>query len=70
MKRKSLILFAFVEALLVLAAIYFEPTYGVRGQLRGEAFFDGRPTSWWRRDMQHWKVNRSPHVQTQPFSFA
>ena len=40
---------------LVLAALscvalagYFEPTHCVRGWLWGEAFFDGRPTSYWR----------------------
>ena len=32
----------------VALAVYFEPTRCVRGWLRGEAFFDGRPTSWWR----------------------
>src|SRR5215475_11766171 len=32
----------------VLLAVYFEPTYCVRGWLRGEAFYDGRPTSYWR----------------------
>lgn len=32
----------------VAIAVYFEPTRCVRGWLWGEAFFDGRPTSWWR----------------------
>ena len=32
----------------VLLAVYFEPTHCVRGWLWGEAFFDGRPTSYWR----------------------
>ena len=38
-------------------AIYFEPTRCVRGWLWGEAFFDGRPTSWWR-DVVHDCVKR------------
>jgi hypothetical protein len=40
----------------VALAAYFEPTRCVRGWLCGEAFFDGRPTSYWRgvveRDLQ------------------
>ena len=59
MKRKGQILLACLEALLVLAAIYFEPTYGVRGQLRGEAFFEGWPTSYWRRELERWDVNET-----------
>jgi hypothetical protein len=35
-------------------AIWFEPTYCVRGWLRGEAFFDGRPTSYWRERCDEW----------------
>lgn len=30
-------------------AVYFEPTHCVRGWLWGEAFFDGRPSSYWRK---------------------
>jgi hypothetical protein len=33
----------------VLLAVYFEPSHCVRGWLWGEAFFDGRPTSYWRK---------------------
>ena len=29
-------------------AVYFEPSHCVRGWLWGEAFYDGRPTSYWR----------------------
>jgi hypothetical protein len=32
----------------VALAAFFEPTHYVRGWLWGEAFFDGRPTSYWR----------------------
>src|SRR5580693_2214479 len=32
----------------VALAVYFEPSHCVRGWLWGEAFFDGRPTSYWR----------------------
>ena len=46
MNKRRLIMIAAVLFAAVLAA-YFEPTYCVRGWLRGEAFFDGRPTSYW-----------------------
>jgi hypothetical protein len=40
----------------IALAVYFEPSHCVRGWLWGEAFYDGRPTSWWRgvieRDLQ------------------
>ena len=56
MKARLLISIAIVEAAFVLAAVYFEPSHCVRGWLHGEAFFDGRPTSYWRgvveRDLQ------------------
>src|SRR5208283_3169558 len=32
----------------VALVVYFEPSHCVRGWLWGEAFFDGRPTSFWR----------------------
>jgi hypothetical protein len=36
-----------------LIAAYFEPSHCVRGWLWGEAFFDGRPTSFWRGVVVH-----------------
>jgi hypothetical protein len=39
-----------VTALILVVA--FEPTYVVRGFLRREAFFRGRPTSYWREQMR------------------
>src|SRR5205814_525263 len=57
-RRTYALLFALIG---VAAAGYFEPTHCVRGWLWGEAFFDGRPTSYWRgvieRDLQ---VDRAP----------
>lgn len=46
--RTWLVLAAATEAAAFLLAVYFEPSYCVRGHLHGEAFFDGRPTSYWR----------------------
>ncbi len=38
----------------VALAVYFEPSHCVRGWLWGEAFFDGRPTSYWRPRCDEW----------------
>jgi hypothetical protein len=39
----------FLPAIIGVALVaYFEPSHCVRGSLWGEAFFDGRPTSYWR----------------------
>jgi hypothetical protein len=43
--RTWLLLIALTSVALV---VYFEPSHCVRGWLWGEAFFDGRPTSYWR----------------------
>jgi hypothetical protein len=56
MKKWPLLLIHLIEALLVLAAVYFEPTYCVRGKLRGEAFFEGRPTSYWAQELERWDI--------------
>jgi hypothetical protein len=45
-----------LEAAFVLTAVYFEPTLTVRGKLHGEAFFDGKSTSWWRRELENWDM--------------
>jgi hypothetical protein len=45
---------AILEATIVLAAVYFEPNCCVRGVLAGEAFFAGRPTSYWRIRCDEW----------------
>src|SRR5260370_165684 len=49
--RKWLLL---VLLLVVLAGVaaWFEPTSVVRGKVRGEAFFDKRPTSYWQRRLE------------------
>lgn len=52
------LILAIIEAAALLAGIYFEPTHRVRGRLWGEAFFDDRPTSWWRAELERWDVKR------------
>jgi hypothetical protein len=39
---------------LTLGGLYEASTYVVRGWLRGEAFFEGRPTSYWRGRCDEW----------------
>jgi len=56
MKKWPHILIAAVEAMLMLLAVYFVPTYRLRGKLWGEAFFDGKRTSWWRQELERWEV--------------
>jgi hypothetical protein len=51
MKRRTRISFVCIFALLPVLA-WFEPTYVVRGWLRGEAFYQGRPASYWRRELE------------------
>ncbi len=53
-RRRTWILLVAVTA--VALAVYFEPTHCVRGWLRGEAFYDGRPTSFWAAEVQQWEV--------------
>lgn len=56
MRRRTLPLLAVLEAGLFLAAVWFEPSCGVRGILCGEAFFDGKSTSWWRHELARWEL--------------
>jgi hypothetical protein len=69
LKARTRILAGLLEAAALLVAVYFEPTYCVRGHLHGEAFFEGKPTSWWRRELDHWEIEpgigwRWPHFYT------
>ena len=51
--------------LVVLAAfaVWLEPTRVVWGWLRGEAFYDGRPTSFWRHRFLQWERVEVPIMQ-------
>jgi HEAT repeat protein len=55
---------AWIVGLLIIGALaiaaWFEPTGVVRGRLRGEAMFQGRPTNYWSRRL----VSGDPLVQT------
>ena len=44
-----------VLAILAAFVVWLEPTRIVWGWLRGEAFYDGRPTSYWRAEIARWQ---------------
>ncbi len=54
MKVRVRLAICFAEIIVVLLGVYFEPSHCVRGELWGEAFFDGRPTSYWRGQIDRW----------------
>jgi hypothetical protein len=55
MKRRARMPLLLAPPALAAALLWFEPTGVVRGWLRGEAFYDGRPTSYWSRELQTWR---------------
>lgn len=55
LKRKRLLVVCLAAAFVALA-IWVEPTRVVWGWLRGEAFYQGRPTSYWRREIGQWRI--------------
>jgi hypothetical protein len=55
MKKRWLYRVLILLALAALA-VWLEPTRVVWGWLRGEAFYQGRPTSWWRSEFGRWRL--------------
>lgn len=53
MKRRWLIRLG-VVAILAGFVVWLEPTRIVWGWLRGEAFYQNRPTTWWADELGHW----------------
>lgn len=54
MKRKAR--WWLILIILAAFAVWLEPTRVPWGWLRGEAFYDGRPTSWWARELERWEA--------------
>jgi hypothetical protein len=56
MTKRRLLRWSLILAILAAFAVWLDPTRVVWGWLRGEAFYQGRPTSYWRnvieRDLQ------------------
>lgn len=61
--RRTLLLTILAAALILASLVWFDPTRVLWGSLRGEAFFDGRPVSYWRQSLQ----SGDPVVQSESF---
>jgi hypothetical protein len=66
MKKRWLLLAIFL-ILLPSAAVWMDPTRVLWGTLRGEAFYDGRPTSFWRSHVLQWDQTEKA---TRPLSWV
>ncbi len=59
MSKRRLIRWSLILAMLTAFGVWVEPTRVVWGWLRREAFYQGRPTSYWAEQIRPWK--RSPY---------
>jgi len=55
MTKRRLIRWSLLVFTLAAFAVWLEPTRVVWGWLRGEAFYQGRPTSFWSREIKQWR---------------
>src|SRR5262245_34308260 len=55
MTKRRLVRWSLLLVLLAAFAVWLEPTRVVWGWLRGAAFYQGRPTSWWRTELNRWE---------------
>jgi hypothetical protein len=51
MTKRRLLRWSLILVIFGAFAVWLEPTRVIWGWLRGEAFYQGRPTSWWRDDL-------------------
>jgi hypothetical protein len=54
MSKRRLSCWSIMLAILVAFVVWLEPTRVGWGWLRGEAFYEGRPTCWWRTELERW----------------
>jgi hypothetical protein len=52
--RKRTLLLGGVAVVLAAAALFDFTTHVGRGWWRGEAFYQGRPASWWSVELEAW----------------
>src|SRR5262245_9784268 len=62
MTKRRLLRWSLLLITLAAFAVWLEPTRVVWGWLRGEAFYQGRPTSWWRHRLSNFKVVPIAHI--------
>jgi len=55
MTKRRLLRCSLILAVVAAFAVWLEPTRVVWGWLRGEAFYQGRPTAYWRNELAQWK---------------
>jgi hypothetical protein len=55
MINRRLLRWSLILLILAAFAVWLEPTRVVWGWLRGEAFYLGRPTSWWAEQIRPWQ---------------
>jgi hypothetical protein len=71
MTKSRLMRWSLILVTLAAFAVWLEPTRVAWGWLRGEAFYQGRPTSYWAEQIRPWKsiniraviVSRQPGTQ-------
>jgi hypothetical protein len=56
MTKRRLLRCSLLVVALAAFAVWLEPTRVVWGWLRGEAFYQGRPSCWWAAELGHWDV--------------
>ena len=54
MTKRRLLRWSLILVILAAFAVWLEPTRVIWGWLRGEAFYQGRPTSYWREKCDEW----------------
>jgi hypothetical protein len=54
MTKRRLLRWSLILVILAAFAVWLEPTRVVWGWLRGEAFYQGRPTSYWAERIRPW----------------
>jgi hypothetical protein len=55
MTRRRILRWSLLLVIVAAFAVWLEPTRVVWGWLRGEAFYQGRPTSYWSRELAMWR---------------
>jgi hypothetical protein len=74
--KRRVLRWSLILAIVVAFAVWLEPTRVVWGWLRGEAFYQGRPTSWWRAQLvsvhfrDAWENHPLPGGDGQPVVFV
>jgi hypothetical protein len=58
MSKRRLLRWSLILVILAAFAVWLEPTRVAWGWLRGEAFYQGRPTSWWERELARWEMHK------------